>query len=169
VRSSVWQLHVQLAGMLSALLILHSLSITQSQSSIGSGIYTAAASQSIYDSGGLSWCGSGCGKCYQLTSTGNAPCSTCGSGGAAGQSIIVMVTNLCPNSGNAQWCANPGGSNQYGYQYHFDIMASSPVLVIIQLWIFRRWDAQVRRVVILRSVSVHRENAKKVEKGAVYI
>lgn len=39
-----------------------------------------------------------------------------------------MASNLCPNNGNAQWCATVGGKNQYGFQYHFDIMASSPVL-----------------------------------------
>ncbi|TVY24167.1 Endoglucanase-5 [Lachnellula hyalina] len=98
------------------------------QSSIGTGIYTAAVSQALYDTGGLSWCGAGCGKCYQLTSTGSAPCSSCGTGGASGQSIIVMATNLCPNSGNAQWCASVGGTNDYGFEYHFDIMAQSEVL-----------------------------------------
>jgi endoglucanase len=72
------------------------------QLGISSGVYAAAASQAIYDSGGKSWCGSGCGNCYKLTSTGKAPCSGCGSGGAADQSIIVMVTNLCPHSGNEQ-------------------------------------------------------------------
>ncbi|TVY82287.1 Endoglucanase-5, partial [Lachnellula suecica] len=95
------------------------------QSNLGSGVYTAAVSQALYDSGGASWCGSGCGKCYKLTSTGNAACSSCGAGGASGQSIIVMATNLCPNNGNAQWCPAVGGSNQYGYQYHFDIMSTS--------------------------------------------
>ena len=98
------------------------------QSGISSGLYTAAASQALYDSSGLSWCGTGCGKCYQLTSTGNSPCSSCGTGGASGKSIIVMVTNLCPNNGNAQWCPTVGGTNQYGYSYHFDIMAQSEVL-----------------------------------------
>ncbi|ORY71137.1 RlpA-like double-psi beta-barrel-protein domain-containing protein-containing protein [Pseudomassariella vexata] len=93
----------------------------------GSGFYTAAASQTLFGSGST-WCGSGCGKCYKLTSTGSAPCSSCGSGGASGQSIIVMVTNLCPNSGNAQWCPNAGATNQYGFSYHFDIMAQNPVL-----------------------------------------
>jgi endoglucanase len=102
--------------------------LTNPQLSPASGVYTAAGSQALYDASGLSWCGAGCGKCYQLTSTGNAPCSSCGTGGAAGQSIIVMVTNLCPNNGNAQWCANPGGTNQYGFEYHFDIMAQSEVL-----------------------------------------
>lgn len=45
----------------------------------------------------------------------------------AGQSIIVMVTNLCPYNGNQQWCPNPGSTNQYGYSYHFDIMAQNEV------------------------------------------
>lgn len=62
-----------------------------------------------------------------------------------------MVTNLCPNNGNAQWCPTVGsvrppslspshqgtlprltsipcsGTNAYGYSYHFDIMAQSAV------------------------------------------
>jgi endoglucanase len=90
-------------------------------------VYTAAGSQALYDSGGKSWCGAGCGKCYKLTSTGSAPCSGCGTGGVAGKSIIVMLTNLCPNNGNAQWCPVVGGTNAYGYSYHFDIMATSSV------------------------------------------
>ena len=90
----------------------------------GSGFYTAAASQAIFDSAGSTWCGSGCGLCFQLTSTGSAP-SGQGTGGASGQSITVMVTNLCPNAGNAQWCPNPGSTNNYGFEYHFDLMASN--------------------------------------------
>ncbi len=90
----------------------------------GSGFFTAAGSQALFGSG--SWCGSGCGSCFRLTSSGSAP-SGQGTGGASGQSIVVMVTNLCPNNGNAQWCPNPGQSNAFGFQYHFDIMAQSPV------------------------------------------
>ncbi|CZR66312.1 related to Endoglucanase-5 [Phialocephala subalpina] len=97
------------------------------QLGISSGVYTAAASQAIFSSTGATWCGTGCGTCYQLTSTGSSPCSTCGTGGVAGQSIIVMITNLCPNNGNAQWCPAVGGTNEYGYSYHFDIMAESEV------------------------------------------
>lgn len=73
------------------------------QKGISSGVYTAAGSQALFGAGST-WCGSGCGTCYSLTSTGSSPCSSCGSGGASGQSVIVMVTNLCPNNGNAQWC-----------------------------------------------------------------
>jgi endoglucanase len=38
-----------------------------------------------------------------------------------------MVTNLCPYNGNQQWCPQVGGTNQYGYSYHFDIMAQSEI------------------------------------------
>lgn len=38
-----------------------------------------------------------------------------------------MVTNLCPYNGNQQWCPNVGDTNQYGYSYHFDIMAQNQV------------------------------------------
>ncbi|KAJ4386561.1 Endoglucanase-5 [Gnomoniopsis smithogilvyi] len=90
----------------------------------GNGFYTAAGSTSLFGSG--TWCGSGCGTCYKLTSTGSAP-SGQGTGGASGQSIIVMVTNLCPYNGNERWCPQ-SGNNQYGYGYHFDIMAQNEVL-----------------------------------------
>lgn len=76
------------------------------QLGIASGVYTAAGSQALFGSG--TWCGSGCGTCYKLTSTGSSPCSTCGSGGDAGESITVMITNLCPYNGNQQWCPNAG-------------------------------------------------------------
>lgn len=39
-----------------------------------------------------------------------------------------MVTNLCPNNGNAPWCPAVGGKNRYGFGYHFDIMAKDQVL-----------------------------------------
>ncbi|KAL9624209.1 MAG: hypothetical protein Q9160_001456 [Pyrenula sp. 1 TL-2023] len=89
-------------------------------------IYTAAASQALFDSSGSSWCGSGCGTCYELTSTGAAPQGQ-GTGGVSGQSIIVMVTNLCPNNGNQQWCPTVGGKNNYGFSYHFDINAENEI------------------------------------------
>ncbi|KAK2074193.1 hypothetical protein P8C59_008417 [Phyllachora maydis] len=103
------------------------------QTGISPGVYTAAGSQALFDQTGSTWCGLDCGLCYNLTSTGSSPCDTCGGGGSperggsAGQSIIVMVTNLCPYNGNQQWCPEPGDSNVYGFQYHFDIMAQAEV------------------------------------------
>lgn len=84
------------------------------QAGVAADVYTAAASQALYDPGGdggrggRGWCGSGCGACYRLNSTGAAPCAGCGVGGAAGQSITVVVTNLCPSAGNARWCPAMG-------------------------------------------------------------
>ncbi|OKL58667.1 hypothetical protein UA08_06337 [Talaromyces atroroseus] len=97
------------------------------QLGIATDVYTAAGSQALFDTDDSSWCGGGCGKCYNLTSTGESPCSTCGTGGVAGDSIIIMVTNLCPYNGNEQWCPSVGATNDYGYSYHFDIMAESEV------------------------------------------
>ncbi|KAL4862337.1 hypothetical protein BDV12DRAFT_207302, partial [Aspergillus spectabilis] len=98
------------------------------QYGISTSVYTAAANQALFDSGGMEhWCGTGCGKCYRLTSTGVSTCETCGSGGEQGKSITVMVTNLCPFAGNEIWCPNPGQLNPAGYAYHFDIMGGQGV------------------------------------------
>ncbi|RAO73543.1 uncharacterized protein BHQ10_009555 [Talaromyces amestolkiae] len=97
------------------------------QLDVSTGVYTAAGSQALFDTDDSSWCGGGCGKCYNLTSTGSSACNGCGEGGVAGESIIVMVTNLCPYNGNEVWCPSVGAKNNYGYSYHFDIMAESEV------------------------------------------
>jgi len=46
-----------------------------------------------------------------------------GQGSGASGSIVIMVTNLCPNvSPNLSWCNQENGSaNQYGYHAHFDL------------------------------------------------
>lgn len=80
--------------------VVRSANLENAQSG-GNGLYTAAASTSLF--GSATWCGSGCGTCFKLTSTGSAP-SGQGTGGAAGSSITVMVTNLCPYNGNEKWC-----------------------------------------------------------------
>jgi len=82
--------------------------------------FTAAASQALFDTGGASWCGSGCGTCYKLTPTGGYVPNE-GSAPPSTNPIVVMITNLCPYSGNAQWCAPVGGVDQYGYPVHFDL------------------------------------------------
>jgi hypothetical protein len=94
---------------------------------INNQVYTAAANQALFDPNMEHWCGTGCGKCYRLTSTGVSSCETCGVGGEHGKSITVMVTNLCPYILNEQWCPNPGQLNPYGYAYHFDIMGGAGV------------------------------------------
>ena len=52
------------------------------------------------------------GKCYEITPTGYSPTGGNGCGGHCSP-ITIMVTNLCPSNGNAQWCSFP--VNQYGY------------------------------------------------------
>ena len=90
------------------------------QANPGTKVFTAAGSQTLFGGSG-SWCGSGCGKCYQLTNVGSIAASGQGGCTGAGDTITVMVTNLCPANGNEQWCSQP--SNQFGYGAHFDIMS----------------------------------------------
>jgi len=78
---------------------------------------TAAGSPPIFGSG--TWCGSGCGKCFQLTPTG-VGASPIGAGSPNTKSVVIKVTNLCPPDGNAQWCSYD--VNSYGYDAHFDLM-----------------------------------------------
>lgn len=93
------------------------------QASTGSPtLFTAASSQNLFAPGsGSSYCGSGCGKCYKLTNVGEIAAAGQGDCTGSGESITIMVTNLCPANGNQQWCAQP--KNQYGYGAHFDIMS----------------------------------------------
>jgi len=80
--------------------------------------YTAAGSPPIFGSG--TWCGSGCGSCYELTPTavGASPIPSLGAPNL--NSIVIKVTNLCPPDGNANWCSYD--INEYGYDAHFDLM-----------------------------------------------
>ncbi|XP_069126223.1 endoglucanase-like [Argopecten irradians] len=88
--------------------------------------YVAAANQMYFDSGRRTWCGSKCGHCVKLTTTGGY---VDGQGGNTreGQSKVFMVTNLCPAvDPNMAWCAQSaapwdGGTNTFGYAYHFDL------------------------------------------------
>ena len=94
------------------------------QANPGPHIYTAAASQFLFAGAGStsSWCGSGCGTCYELTNIGKV--ATAGEGSCSTGSsttITVMVTNLCPANGNQQWCGQE--TNEYGFAAHFDIMS----------------------------------------------
>lgn len=85
--------------------------------------FTAAGSQGLFGAAGVTWCGSGCGSCYEITPTGDcptgSPCAT------KVTPIVVMVTNLCPYQYNMEWCPNPGQTNQHGYGAHFDLLDSA--------------------------------------------
>lgn len=84
----------------------------------GTNVYTAAGSQQLYGDGDM--CGGGCGKCFQLTNTGFEAGDELGSCVGAGETMIVMMTNRCPQQGNEQWCSSP---DTYGFDGHFDIMS----------------------------------------------
>ncbi len=90
------------------------------QAGDGSTVFTAAGSQNLFGGSG-SWCGSGCGQCYELTNVGYVAGEGQGDCTGAGDKITVMITNLCPADGNAQWCSQP--TDQYGYGAHFDILS----------------------------------------------
>jgi len=85
--------------------------------------YSAAASQNIFGVGPGAGAGPACGTCWKITgqtdSSGNSLSN-------AGTSIVVMVNNLCPASGNPL-CAQNGlsGTNQYGANVNFDLCSDS--------------------------------------------
>ncbi|KAF9025825.1 endoglucanase V-like protein [Hymenopellis radicata] len=82
--------------------------------------YTAAMNQLAFGSAPGSGAGDACGRCFSLTGTAD-PYSPAYTGPF--HSIVVKVTDLCPVSGNQEWCsqttANP--TNQHGMSFHFDI------------------------------------------------
>jgi endoglucanase len=101
---------------------------------ISGAILTSAASDFMFYSelyggtdNGSTWCGPGCGQCFEVTPTGgyvpgqgDAPSNT--------NPIVMMITNMCPAIYNQQWCTSP---NQYGYMAHFDMGngATFPALI----------------------------------------
>lgn len=85
--------------------------------------FSAAVSQNLYGAGPGDGQGPGCGTCWKITgqtdSSGNALSN-------AGNSIVVMVNNLCPADGNPL-CSQNGlsGTNQYGANVNFDLCRDS--------------------------------------------
>ena len=79
--------------------------------------YTAAGSFPLFSAKKNTWCGSGCGQCFRLTAQGNSATAYTGKGGKG--TIDVIVTDVCPATGNQEWCSVP--KNKYGYSYHFDL------------------------------------------------
>ncbi|MCJ1276260.1 hypothetical protein MMC21_004065 [Puttea exsequens] len=95
------------------------------QQNPGTGLLTAAGSQNLFapDDASTSNCGGGCGTCYELTNANAIAATGQGDCTGSGQTITVMVTNLCPANSNQQWCNQP--ANSYGFASHFDLMGSS--------------------------------------------
>lgn len=85
----------------------------------GSG-YTAALNQLSFGSAPGLGPGDACGRCFAVTASAD-PYSPSFTGPF--KTIVVKVTDLCPVSGNEQWCgqSTSNGSNQFGKsaQYAF--------------------------------------------------
>ena len=91
------------------------------------GFYSGAVNQQLFNgkinNQGQPNCGSACGSCYQLQTTGS---NTYGSNGApnGGSTINMMVVDACynPSDKNA-WCASnqKGATDPHGCDVHFDI------------------------------------------------
>ncbi|KAK6543568.1 hypothetical protein TWF694_000312 [Orbilia ellipsospora] len=85
--------------------------------------YAAAVSQNLYGAGPGQGAGPACNTCYKITiqtdQNGRAVSN-------AGNSIVVMVNNLCPAQGNPL-CSQNGlsGTNQYGANVNFDLCSDS--------------------------------------------
>jgi len=83
--------------------------------------FTAAISQLAFGSVPGSGAGDACGRCFSVTGTSD-PYSPAYAG-PFGKTIIVKVTDMCPVSGNQEFCgqttANP--TNQHGMPVHFDL------------------------------------------------
>ena len=90
------------------------------QTSPANRIFAAGGSQSLFGGSG-SWCGHNCGKCFKLTNVGALAKDGMGTCQGAGDSITVILLDLCPVQGNEQWCNQP--ANHYGFGAHFDILA----------------------------------------------
>jgi len=106
---------------------------TESGASVLSDWYNAAVNDTLFGintsttADESKWnCGSGCGRCFELTTTGKrADNDSWTPKPDENQTIKVVVTNMCPNYYN-KWCPLPGETSDYGYEYHFDLQNSFP-------------------------------------------
>ncbi|KAJ3762069.1 endoglucanase [Lentinula raphanica] len=82
--------------------------------------YTAAINQLAFGSAPGLGPGDACGRCFQLTGQAD-PYSPSFTGPF--KSIVVKVTDMCPVSGNEQWCGQTTSNpvNSFGTEFHFDI------------------------------------------------
>ncbi|KAH9031326.1 endoglucanase V-like protein [Lactarius pseudohatsudake] len=82
--------------------------------------FTAAMSQLAFGSPSGLGPGDACGRCFQVTGDKD-PYSPDFAGPF--NSVVVKVTNLCPASGNEQWCGQTTSqpTNSLGMSVHFDL------------------------------------------------
>ncbi|KAF8889343.1 endoglucanase V-like protein [Infundibulicybe gibba] len=82
--------------------------------------FTAAINQLAFGSPPGLGAGDACGRCFSVTGTAD-PFSPAFTGPF--HTIVVKVTDLCPVSGNQEWCgqSTSNQNNQHGKPFHFDI------------------------------------------------
>ncbi|KAH9072354.1 endoglucanase V-like protein [Lactarius deliciosus] len=82
--------------------------------------FTAAMSQLAFGASSGLGPGDACGRCFQVTGDKD-PYSPDFTGPF--NSVVVKVTNLCPVSGNEQWCGQTTSqpTNSLGMSVHFDL------------------------------------------------
>ena len=94
----------------------------------GNGIYSAAVNQKLFNgrlnSGGQPNCGSACGTCYELSTSGF---NTYPGGVAAGSTILVQIVDACYSVGD-HWCGSTsdGFKDSSNCSVHFDLQTGSP-------------------------------------------
>ncbi|KAF9462911.1 endoglucanase V-like protein [Collybia nuda] len=86
--------------------------------------FTAAINQLSFGAAPGAGAGDACGRCFAVTGDAD-PFSPAYTGPF--KSIIVKVTDLCPISGNQEWCGQTttNRNNQHGKPFHFDICSDT--------------------------------------------
>ncbi|KAH9021104.1 endoglucanase V-like protein [Lactarius deliciosus] len=82
--------------------------------------FTAAMSQLAFGAPSGLGAGDACGRCFSVTANKD-PFSPSFTGPF--NTIVVKVTNLCPVSGNEEWCGQTMSqpTNSFGMSVHFDL------------------------------------------------
>ena len=94
----------------------------------GSGVYNAAVNQKLFNgalnSAGQPNCGSGCGTCYELSTTGF---NAYNGGVASGSTITVQIVDACYGAGD-HWCGSTSDDykDSSSCSVHFDIQTGAP-------------------------------------------
>ncbi|MCJ1452827.1 hypothetical protein MMC28_003172 [Mycoblastus sanguinarius] len=101
---------------------------TSWQWSGGSGVYSGAVNQKLFagqlNSGGQPNCGSACGTCYELSTTGT---NAYNDGVGAGSTITVQIVDACYSAGD-HWCGSTSDSYKDSSDcgVHFDLQTGPP-------------------------------------------
>lgn len=93
----------------------------------GSGVYNGAVNQKLFNGStpdGLPYCGSACGTCYELSTSGF---NAYNDGPASGSTITLQIVDACYSSGS-EWCGSLSDDykDRSSCGVHFDIQTGAP-------------------------------------------